>query len=215
MTRFARKEVAGPGAIDAGEIAFDIDGVVADTMAVFVRLAGERYGLSELRKEHLTCYDLYRCVPAEREIVDELVCLTLDDEHTLQVPAMPGAPEVLGKLALCGPLRFVTARVWPESIVRWLRLNLPQAPPERIQVTATGDPRRKLEVLRDLRIRYFVEDRLETCHLLSRDGIRPLLFDQPWNRGEEHPYPRIGSWAHLARWLAPCQAFGENSSETA
>jgi 5'(3')-deoxyribonucleotidase len=187
-------------AIHPTSIAFDIDGVVADTMQIFVKLAQQRYGLIDLRKEHLYCYDLHECVPANPEVVNDLICLTLDDEHTLQVPPIPGAPEVLTELAQWGPLRFVTARLWPESIIKWLYQTLPRVPEEQIQVIATGDPASKLKILQELQVRYFVEDRLETCEILSQDGIQPLLFDQPWNRGV-HSFPRIESWAQLRRCL--------------
>lgn len=182
------------------ELAYDIDGVVADTMAVFVQLARDRYGVNGLRKDDLRQYDLHQCVPLDREAVDELICLTLDDEHTGRVPAMPGAPELLSELAAHGPLRFVTARIWPESIVRWLHANLPGVAGSQIQVIATGDPEAKLMVLRELGVRYFLEDRLETCELLARDGIQPLLFDQPWNR-RPTVFPRISDWFDLRQRL--------------
>ena len=182
------------------EIAFDIDGVVADTMQVFVDLARERYGLLDLKKDDLYCYNLYECVPAPSHVIDELICLTLDDEHTLKVPAMEGAPEVLGRLAEYGPLRFVTARMWPESIERWLRMLLPGVPAETIQVTATGDPEVKHRTLRDMGVRYFVEDRLETCWVLAQEGIQPLVYDQPWNQVSS-PFPRIYHWHQLREML--------------
>ena len=182
------------------ELAYDIDGVVADTMAVLVELARDRYGVSGLRKDDLRQYDLHQCVPLDRETVDELICLTLDDEHTGRVPAMPGAPELLTELAAHGPLRFVTARIWPESIVRWLHATLPGVAGSHIQVIATGDPEAKLAVLHELGVRYFLEDRLETCELLARDGIQPLLFDQPWNR-RPTTYPRISDWFDLRQRL--------------
>ena len=47
------------GSVDPRDLAFDIDGVVADTMAVFVRLARQRYGLEHLRKDHLHRYNLH------------------------------------------------------------------------------------------------------------------------------------------------------------
>ncbi|SMC21617.1 hypothetical protein SAMN02746041_01234 [Desulfacinum hydrothermale DSM 13146] len=178
------------------DIAFDIDGVVADTMQVFVDLARSRYGLTHLRKDHLTCYNLYQCVPAPDHVIDELICLTLDDDHTQRVPAMEGAAEVLTRLADYGPLRFVTARIWPESIIRWLEALLPRVPPSSIQVTATGDPEVKHRVLTQMGVRYFLEDRLETCRLLADQGFRPILFDQPWNR-QGGPFPRIYKWREL------------------
>jgi uncharacterized protein len=190
--------------IKPSEIAFDIDGVVADTMDVFLRLAKERYGLSYLTRDHLACYDLHRCLNLDKQIVDELICLTLDDEHTRQVPPMAGAPTVLSQLAQHGPLRFVTARIWPESIIEWLYEVLPQVPRDHIQVIATGAPEAKLGILKDLAVEYFVEDRLETCELLARDGLSPILFDQPWNRTQgDIPFPRILNWSQLHRWILP------------
>jgi hypothetical protein len=41
-----------------------------------------------------------------------------------------------------------------------------------------------------------VEDRLETCEALYRNGIIPVVFDQPWNRGR-HPFRSVQSWDDL------------------
>jgi uncharacterized protein len=195
--------------IDPLKLAFDIDGVVADTMAVFVRLARERYGLSHISKDVMRCYDLRECLDVDRDILNDLICLTLDDEHTLQVPPMQGAPEVLTNLAQYGPLRFVTARIWPESITAWLHQTLPAVQPDRIRVIATGAPEAKRDILHDLGIRFFVEDRLETCRHLAQDGIQPFLFDQPWNRlPQGDAFPRIESWNQLGEWI-----FSGNGSE--
>ncbi|MCU0571947.1 MAG: hypothetical protein MUC41_03030 [Syntrophobacteraceae bacterium] len=190
--------------IDPIRLAFDIDGVVADTMAVFVRLARERYGLTHLTKDDLRCYELHECLDVDREVLNDLICLTLDDEHTLQVPAMEGATEVLTRLARHGPLRFVTARIWPESITRWLHLTLHEVPGDRIQVIATGAPEAKRQVLHDLGIQFFLEDRLETCRHLALNGIQPFLYDQPWNRlPEGDEFPRIVSWDQFGEWVFP------------
>ena len=189
--------------IAPSDLAFDIDGVVADTMAVFVRLAREHFGLTWLTKDDLRRYDLGACLKIDREVLNELICMTLDDEHTLQVPPMHGAAEVLTELARHGPLRFVTARIWPESIVRWLRQTLPDVDASRIEVFATGLPEAKCDILKELKIRYFVEDRFETCELLSQNGIQPLLFDQPWNRmPEAGAFPRIENWSQLEQTIS-------------
>lgn len=190
--------------IPPSELAFDIDGVVADTMTVFVRLARERYALNHLTKEDLGCYNLYECLDIDREVIDDLICLTLNDENTLRIPPMSGAPDVLTELSRSGPLRFVTARIWPESIIEWLHMILPEVDSKRIRVSATGSPEAKLDILKNMGIRYFVEDRIETCTLLAQQGIQPILFDQPWNR---IPVPagihRIESWRQLRQWVLP------------
>jgi uncharacterized protein len=186
--------------IAPSDLAFDIDGVVADTMAVFVRLAREHYGFTWLTKDDLRQYDLHACLNIDHEVLNELICLTLDDEHTQQIPPMHGAAEVLTELARHGSLRFVTARIWPESIVRWLHQSLPDVDSSRIEVFATGLPEAKCGILKELKVRYFVEDRFETCKLLSQHGIQPLLFDQPWNRvPEANAFPRIENWSQLGQ----------------
>lgn len=195
---------APPFRIDPREIAFDIDGVVADTMDVFVRLARERYGLMELTKADMSCYNLHDCLGLKKEIIDGLICLTLDDENTLTIPAVPGAPGILTEMAREAPLRFVTARIWPESITEWLHRTLPGVAPEKITVIATGAPETKPQVLGELGVRYFVDDRVETCRRLKTAGIQPFLFVQPWNRNEPADgCIRIENWAQLREWVLP------------
>ena len=196
--------------IEPSDLAFDIDGVVADTMAVFVKLAHERYGFTWLTKEDLRRYDLHACLKVAPEIVDELICMTLDDEHTRQIPPMHGAAEVLTDLAGYGPLRFVTARIWPESIIGWLHRTLPDVASSRIEVYATGHPEAKFSILKELKVQYFLEDRVETCEHLSHNGIQPLLFDQPWNRvPEAGVFPRIENWAQLGHLVGGLGRHGD------
>jgi len=195
------------GPIDPYLLAFDIDGVVADTMALFVRLAHEKYGLTNLSKQDMLCYNLYECLGLQKEIIDDLIRLTLDDRHTLEIPPVPGAPEVLMELAGIAPLRFITARLWSEPITQWLFTILPGVPRERIWVIASGAPETKLDILNGLQIRYFVDDRIETCRRLKEAGIEPLLFDQPWNRNEPADgLIRIQNWIQLKSCLMPADA---------
>jgi hypothetical protein len=195
------------GQIDPWSLGFDIDGVVADTMAVFVRIAHDRYGLTHLSKLDMLCYNLYECLGLEKQIIDDLIRLTLDEEHTMQIPPVPGAPEVLTELARAAPLRFVTARIQPESITQWLFTILPGVPREKIAVIASGSAETKLDILNELEIRYFVEDRIETCRRLKEAGIEPLLFDQPWNRNEAADgFIRVQNWTQLKEWVLPSDA---------
>ena len=192
------------GPIDPSLLAFDIDGVVADSMAVFVKLAHRKYGLTHLSKQDMLCYNLYECLGLEKEIIDDLIRLTLDKEHIMEIPPVPGAPEVLTELARTVTLRFVTARIQPESITEWMFTILPDVAHERIKVIASGAPETKLHILNRLNVRYFVEDRLETCRHLKEAGIEPLLFDQPWNRSEQADgLVRVRNWMQLKEWVLP------------
>lgn len=183
--------------IDPQLLAFDIDGVVADTMSAFISLAHERYDLRHLRYDDIIEFDLVSCLKMDENIVWEILELLLSRPEESAIAPLPEAVPVLTRLARCHPLLFVTARDRPEPIAAWLTKHLPEVPPADIRLIATGDPDTKLAHLQELGITHFVEDRLETCMQLARHGIVPLLFDQPWNR-RPHAFPVIYSWPELA-----------------
>ncbi len=181
--------------------AFDIDGVVTDTMAAFLRIAEEEYGISGLCKEQITSYWLEQCLPVPSDVVDAIVARIITDPEGVGLEPIPGAREVLRELAGEGPLRFVTARPDGRPMARWLTktLGLPEG---RIEVVATGAHAAKREVLLDLGVECFVEDHLETCISLHEAGITAIVFDQPWNR-HPSPCPRVSSWSQLKRLIVP------------
>ena len=41
--------------IDPAAVAFDVDGVIADTMALFIYIARDEYAIKGIRYEDMTC----------------------------------------------------------------------------------------------------------------------------------------------------------------
>ncbi len=182
-------------------LAFDIDGVVADIMTTFLDLARERYNVGHhLRYDDLTTFRLEDCLDLEPHVIRSLIRELIDRPHELTVEPLPHAVPVLTRLAQDIPLLFVTARDRATPIRTWLTRTLAQVPPDAIRVVATGDPDTKLHYLLDHRVRYFVEDRLETCQQLAGYGITPILFAQPWNR-RPHTFMEVADWPTLAGLL--------------
>ncbi len=191
--------------IPVNRLAFDIDGVVADIMTTFLALARERYNQGHhLRYEHITTFMLSECLDLPPAIIAELIRELIDRPHELPVEPFPQAVPVLTRLAQETPLLFVTARDRARPIETWLQRTLERVDPAAIRVLATGDPESKIHYLQEHGIRYFVEDRLDTCHHLAAHGITPILFAQPWNR-REHPFLEVRDWPELAGLL-----FGED-----
>jgi len=186
--------------IDPSALAFDVDGVVADTMSLFIEIARDRYGIEGIRYEDITTYSLEECLPIDPDITRSIVDLLIDGTHSSPLQPLPGSVAVLSKMARThGPLVFVTARPRLEPIEAWLHAALPLAPHD-MQIVATGGFESKIEVLRGLGRGWFVEDRLETCILMAREGIRPVVFRQPWNR-RPHCFPEVSSWEELEACL--------------
>jgi 5'(3')-deoxyribonucleotidase len=186
--------------IDPDGLAFDIDGVIADTMRLFVDIARREYRINGVRYEDMTSYRLADCIDMPPEIIEAVIAHLLAGTHDARLAPLPGAPEVISRLCRRPqPVLFVTARPTADSIRNWFveRLGLEA---DRFEVVATGAFDAKAEVLCERGVTHFVEDRLETCFALYDAGITPVLFKQPWNR-QAHSFMEVSSWTELARLI--------------
>lgn len=187
--------------IDPGSLAFDIDGVVADTMRLFIDIAREDYDIDGIPYAGFTSYNLSECLDMEDVVLEGILNRIQDGDYTVPLRPMEGAVEVLGHLAEnFGPVLFVTARPYPGPIVDWLMERISLAPSD-LEVVTTGSFSAKTEVLTERGITWFVEDRLETCFLLKESGITPVVYKQPWNR-RPHPFLEVAGWQELKGLMA-------------
>lgn len=193
---------APAGAIDPVSIAFDIDGVIADTMTLFLDIARDEFDVHGIRYEDITAYNLADCIDMPPELIDRVIVRLLDGGYRARLQPFPGAPEVLQRLARhSGSVLFVTARPYLGPVSDFIHSIMP-VEPGCFDIVATGSYDAKSEVLKRRNITHFVEDRLETCFALKAAGITPVLFAQPWNR-EPHPFIEVSSWQEiedLIRW---------------
>ncbi len=183
--------------IDPESVAFDIDGVIANTMQLFLDIAQEVYGINNIRYGDITKYHLDECLAMDPEVIREINNRIIEGNYPCALAPIEGAAGVLRRLGHFGPLRLVTARPKPGPMSDWMpQLLLPDQ--HRIEMHATGSFEAKADVLKAHNIRFFVEDRLDTCFLLEGQDITPVLFVQPWNR-EPHPFIEVSNWEQLER----------------
>jgi hypothetical protein len=182
--------------IAPNEIAFDVDGVFADTFHLFVAKARSDYGY-QFEYEDITEYDFMKVLDMDAEASDAIVQTLLEYPLESGVRPISGAVQVLTRLSLCAPLHFVTARPQKKPILDWVEHQLPEVDRGRIRLEVTGVHTEKIPVLMERGFKYFVEDRLDTCPLLEQNGITPILFEQPWNR-KPHPYHVVRDWDDIS-----------------
>jgi len=183
-----------------GEIAFDFDGVVADTFRLFIKIAKSDYAV-DIDYESITSYEFHELIDMETEHAMKIIDALTFYPHELDLKPNKGAVDVLEKIARTTPLLFVTARPVSGPVEMWFGKNMPQIDPESIQVLATGENTAKTPVLKDQDITYFIDDRLDTCDMLATQGITPIVYDQPWNR-RPHPYTIVKNWDDISALIS-------------
>jgi 5'(3')-deoxyribonucleotidase len=182
--------------IPPAAVAFDIDGVIADTMTLFLDIAREDYAIEGIKLSDITSYDLEKCLDIDVGILTEISNKIVDGAYRVPLKTMPGAAHILSRLVNChSPVLFVTARPYPGPICDWISDTL-GLPLRHVEVVTTGSFESKAGVLLDRKISYFVEDRLETCFHLQKAGVTPVVFQQPWNR-QPHRFIEVDSWSAL------------------
>ena len=182
--------------IHPAEIGFDFDGVIADTVEAFIRIACEQYGHCGIRPEDITHFLVEECLEMAAATADSIFHQILHDSVGCGVQPMPGAVEVLSDISLRAGVTIITARPEPEPVHRWLDAMFPVAARSRIRVVAMGDHDDKARHIRMAGLSTFVDDRAETCLQLHEAGINPIVFHQPWNR-DRHSLPLVRNWADI------------------
>ena len=190
--------------IDPDSIGFDIDCVVADTMEAFIRLALDDYGIA-IQPEDITIYEVEKCLAVDPRIIGEIFSRLLDAPVENGLQPMADAVEVLTALSGLAPLTFITARPVREPIDRWLAQVLPAPVYNSSRLVAMGNHDGKAAYIRKLGLHYFIDDRLATCVELAGAGFSPIVFEQPWNRGQ-HAFASVNSWRGIKKRII-CHEF--------
>jgi len=186
--------------INPSSIAFDVDGVFADTMTLFLDIARDEYGITSIRPEDITSYAIEDCIDIDKNITDNILEMITNGNYDATLTPIAGATKVLARLGKSqNRLLFVTARPYPGPIYDWMLSVLPLEP-DSIEIITTGAFEDKPNVLLSRNIKYFVEDRLETCFKLQEAGITPVLFKQPWNR-KVHPFVEVETWDDIEKLI--------------
>jgi len=177
-------------------IGFDFDGVIADTVEAFIRIACEQYGHCGICLEQITHFLVEECLPMDAGLAEAIFLKILRDSVGTGLLPMPGAVEVLGELSRHGRVSIVTARPDAQPVHVWLQTVFPEPVWQRIQVTAVGDHDDKARHIKALGLSAFIDDRAETCMQLHHAGIKAIVFSQPWNQNR-HALPTVRTWAEI------------------
>ena len=177
-------------------IAFDVDGVVLDSIEVIIqyinKISGrqlvqqdlESWGLEHLGVDYSTLWEAVEYMYEQPNI---------EPYHK--------ATEVLNSIYkdTGEPLLFITGRHDPESALRQLEaLEWNPTPPPMF---VTGGKRNKLKYLSDHLVDFIIEDDVEHVEEYVHSGIQVGLMVRPWNCNTTKPISeRFEGWDQIYKW---------------
>ncbi len=186
--------------INPKDIAFDIDGVFADTMNLFLDIAKKEYDIT-IDYDSLTAYMLEECLDMNSDIIKDIIDRITTGNYEFILNPIGSSVTTLTKIGRkSGELLFITARPTIGPMKDWILKQLNELNPKIIEIIATGAFEAKTDILLSKNKKYFVEDRLETCFDIHKVGIEPILVKQPWNR-KPHPFIEVSNWNELESLL--------------
>lgn len=188
--------------IEKGEIGFDLDGVIADTAEAFIRLACEEHAFCSFTLRDITSFQVEDCLDIPLPVVDRIFGDILVDSLATGLQPMPGAVEVITEITESAPVTIITARPLHQPVQDWLEHFFPASACAKIRLVAMGRHDDKARYIHEHNLRYFVDDRAETCLQLAATTITPLVFSQPWNQGK-HELRSVESWEEIRALLTP------------
>ncbi|MEN8199649.1 MAG: hypothetical protein ABFR63_06200 [Thermodesulfobacteriota bacterium] len=188
--------------ISGHEIGFDLDGVIADTAEAFIRLACHTFNYCSFRLEDITSFQVEECIAMPTEVVERIFYTILEDSLACGLTPMEGAVEVISEMAQRAPVTIITARPLEKPVSDWLDHFFPASTCRAIKLVAMGDHDDKIRYIREHGLRYFVDDRVETCLQIADSGLSPIIYKQPWNQSG-HNLPTVDNWQEIRAQLAP------------
>ena len=133
--------------IDPATLAFDFDGVLADTMSLFLEIARDEYNINGIGYDDITCYALDECLNIKPEVIAEIIDRLLKGDYSQPLHPMAGAAEVLVQISRYrNPIPLVTSRPHPGPINDWIINTLP-LDPGAFEIIATGAAEAKADEL--------------------------------------------------------------------
>lgn len=181
-------------------IGLDIDGVIADYVAVMLPLLSEVCG-RPVSSEDINTYDISECFNLDDKAAEYFWQQALGTDLLMRAPPVEGAPE--GLAALDGhDIWIVTGRpaLLQGLTEEWLLRN-------KIRYDHLVFDRTMNKMLVGPDFDVFVEDFLEGALVIAEAGVFTLLFNQPWNQSPALPENcrRVYDWPTIVNLIDELQ----------
>jgi uncharacterized HAD superfamily protein len=175
-------------------LGLDLDGVIYEIAAPICHVASEMTG-RQVVKDDITKYGLTECLGLTEVEVKDLIFKCQEDHWLRSELIIPGTRRFLNEFGQNYPVVVITARPDAVATKEFLCQEL-TVEPEQILVFSARS-REKGKLASKLGLTHFVDDHFVSLTAMMQVGIKPILFDQPWN--QLLPAPQSRTWQLVDR----------------
>ncbi len=179
-------------------IAFDLDGVIADSLQAYLDYFDEKFGI-RLSKSKITKWRLDDISGLNMQKVLGTFEVVFGDPN--RVAPVSGSIECLSKYyKMVGEIPIITHRFGKNGVPgarRWLNKHL-----KGKYKLIVSDPDKKIEIMKKKKYFGLVEDNPITALKAAEAGFLSIIFHTPYNRSVKHPnIIRVYDWSGLGMVL--------------
>jgi uncharacterized HAD superfamily protein len=178
-------------------IGVDIDGVIVDTVEIYLQYIYKVTG-RQFEQKDITEYFFEDCLDIAKEEVTKAVEMMFEEDVWGSIPFYDGALDALKRIGGEHNLYIITSRpsVAKKTTLAWIQKHgIPAAQ------TIFTDMDSKLDYIKEhgLELDCFIEDRLEFALEVAAEVPQVLLMDRPWNREYDNSngLVRVKDWAEI------------------
>lgn len=179
---------------------FDFDGVIFDIGPVVAEEATKFLG-REISVNDLNKHEMSECLNISEEQVRTIINSCWEDKWFQHDYFISGALDGLNLIKENDyPIIIITARPHPERVKEYLLQRI-DIDPIMLKVFYTHS-KDKGPMARDLNLTTFIDDHFAPLDSVYEYGVRPILFNAPWNQHEHiRKYHRVNDWEELSEMI--------------
>jgi len=185
------------------KIAIDVDDIIADFIPSLIRFHNSVYGTS-LRFDNFTSRKFWTIWGGTKKSDIEKIFSFYKTVFFKNIKPLKGAQEGIKNLKKRHELFIITSRESPakKETLNWISKYFPNMFSE-IFFTENGKGKRKYDICKEVNIDVIIEDDVDNIIECSRNGIKVIAIDYPWNKIKSLPenVHKVNSWVEIVDLL--------------
>ncbi|MEK6872650.1 MAG: hypothetical protein AABW90_01395 [Nanoarchaeota archaeon] len=188
-------------------IGIDLDECLSEYVFGFLNYYNDTYN-TNFHFNDVKDFGFWKLIGGTREEAINIVSSFYKTSYFKELPVVFGSRNTVEELKKFSELFVVTSR--PNDIInktnQWIDQHFHNKFSKIIftnELSRSGERKRKLEICKNLRLDFLVEDNIEYALDCARTKTKVFLLDKPWNQSERklNEISRVYNWNEILEWI--------------